>query len=371
MLIGITARLIHYQEEYKGDKMAYQYLGNPYSQQENVADQFMKGQQIYSNNQKAAMGNQDIRAEEIKRLVSIVTPENYSSVRAEGIQKGLWGEQDAPTDYESAAPVIEQIRKQFGGSASTMPSAVQEYNFYKNLPPEEQPRYIDVKRATSYLNLGDRFVQPTPTGEVKNQFDINLKPGEEPKVKKEQAQAATEGKDIGEKTSLYNSALSKLPGLNRVVNKLDKLADEATFTKGGKATDFMVNQLGYETSGATARAEYRKTVDNVVLPLLRDTFGAAFTVAEGDNLRETLGGDNLTPAQKKATLKAFIDSKYSTLEAMGNEIGRTPNLPEKPNLNNTIQQPSTKKVIDKFRSKATGEIKLIYDDGTEEIIAGN
>ena len=66
--------------------------------------------------------------------------------------------------------------------------------------------------------------------------------------------------------------------------------------------------------GATARVEYMKKVDNEVLPLLRQTFGAQFTLQEGRDLRTTLGDPDLSPAEKDAALIAFIDAQRAKIE---------------------------------------------------------
>ena len=60
------------------------------------------------------------------------------------------------------------------------------------------------------------------------------------------------------------------------------------------------------------------------LPLLRDTFGAAFTVKEGETLRATLGDPNYSPAEKDAVLSAFIDQKNNKVMALKRQIGQNP-----------------------------------------------
>ena len=73
--------------------------------------------------------------------------------------------------------------------------------------------------------------------------------------------------------------------------------------------------------GASDRAEYIARVKNNILPLLRQTFGAAFTAAEGDSLLATLGDPNMHPSQKDAVLKAFIDGKRAELETLTRQTG--------------------------------------------------
>jgi hypothetical protein len=83
-------------------------------------------------------------------------------------------------------------------------------------------------------------------------------------------------------------------------------------------------QLGMDPrESAVARSEYISTVDNQVLPLLRDTFGAAFTQKEGDTLRATLGDPDKSPQEKKVVLRSFITQKQRDLAALATQSGQT------------------------------------------------
>ena len=145
----------------------------------------------------------------------------------------------------------------------------------------------------------------------------------QPKNIEEAAQQAAAGKAKGEDTASYESLSSKMPGLEKVVNDLDKLSQEATYTTAGVAYDSIARQMGMEPrEAAVARAKYKAMVDNQVLPLLRDTFGAQFTVAEGESLRATLGNPDLSPPEKQEVLKAFIEQKRRDVEALGTRTGR-------------------------------------------------
>ena len=57
------------------------------------------------------------------------------------------------------------------------------------------------------------------------------------------------------------------------------------------------------------------------LPLLKPTFGAAFTVAEGESLKATMGDPNATPEEKMAQLDAFIEQKMRTIGTKRRELG--------------------------------------------------
>tara|TARA_R110000744_G_scaffold240761_2_gene358147 strand:- start:545 stop:1216 length:672 start_codon:yes stop_codon:yes gene_type:complete len=116
-----------------------------------------------------------------------------------------------------------------------------------------------------------------------------------------------------------------LPGLYTLTDELSVLADAATYNAAGRAMDTVLRETGQPMSeGGQARAAYISKIDNAVLPLLRQTFGAAFTVEEGERLRATLGDENSSPEEKKAALSAFISQKERQVLEMGGVLpGRT------------------------------------------------
>ena len=69
-------------------------------------------------------------------------------------------------------------------------------------------------------------------------------------------------------------------------------------------------------ASAVAREEYINQVRDVVFPQLRATFGAQFTKAEGDALVSTMGDPNLSPPEKTAVLKTFIDNKSRNINSL-------------------------------------------------------
>jgi hypothetical protein len=140
--------------------------------------------------------------------------------------------------------------------------------------------------------------------------------------KRAESIASEEGKRIGEASGTLNFLESNMPKLEQVVSKLEDLSNKATYTTVGRAIDFARKESGQEPrESAIARAEYIATVDNEVLPLLRDTFGAAFTVKEGETLRNTLGDPDKSPAEKKAVLNAFISQKKSQIGSLQRQVG--------------------------------------------------
>lgn len=206
-----------------------------------------------------------------------------------------------------------------GKADGEAPSTVREYEYFNRLSPEAQAQYLRMKRANPYLDIGTGFVQPDPLnpGQVSGGPIVkdNLTPA------RDAAFGAGMGKVDVETTQAADALASKMPGLKSVVSELGNLAKTATYTQTGQLFDAIVRETGQmPPEGAIARTKYIAMVDNQVLPLLRDTFGAAFTVKEGETLRATLGNPNVSPVEKQAILEAFIEQKVRDLDALQSRL---------------------------------------------------
>jgi hypothetical protein len=105
--------------------------------------------------------------------------------------------------------------------------------------------------------------------------------------------------------------------LKVVAEQLAKLGDAAAYTKAGQLMDYGRAQANLPPRAeAIARTKYIAMVDNQVLPLLRETFGAQFTQKEGESLKTTLGDPEKSPQEKRAVLEAFIEQKVRNIEAL-------------------------------------------------------
>jgi hypothetical protein len=173
--------------------------------------------------------------------------------------------------------------------------------------------------TTSNLNLGSTIQTNDKAGNV-----ISSTPIDNAGAARDKAVGGAQG----DAAASYNSMSSKMPGLETVVKKLDDLSTKATYTAAGQMYDLGRKQIGMDPrEAAVARAEYISTVDNQVLPLLRDTFGAAFTQKEGDTLRATLGDPDKSPQEKQVVLKSAIEPKRRDLQALAAQSGQAPVAP--------------------------------------------
>lgn len=144
---------------------------------------------------------------------------------------------------------------------------------------------------------------------------------ESPEFQGQVALAKKKAAADAENISTLESSASKLPQLVDTVNRLSEIGKTASYTERDKAVDYLARQIGQSTEGSVARTEYESIVANQVLPLLRDTFGAAFTAAEGERLLSTLGNPDKSPQEKDASLRAFIRQKMNDVESLGKRYG--------------------------------------------------
>lgn len=177
--------------------------------------------------------------------------------------------------------------------------------------------------------------------QAKKDVDLTMNP----QIKEAESFSGIVGKQRGEEMGALTRMESKLPELQATVAKLGALSEDATYTMAGQAVNFASKELGLgSTEGAKARASYIAIVDNQILPLLRDTFGAAFTAKEGDTLKATLGDPNKTPAEKQVVLEAFIEQKAASIESKRRELGvdeTQPTQPTQPENLPTATNPQT------------------------------
>jgi hypothetical protein len=206
-----------------------------------------------------------------------------SMVEAAGLTPGTEG-------YQQAALVSLGLEPRAGISASERIAN----------DPELARRVTDLERQTQAAK---------ETGKLETQQQ--LLPGIRASIKEAEQQA----QDRGEAASELSRAEAALPGLQEVVGKLVDLSDVATYTWGGRAFDAAMKELGFgATEGSTARAKMESLVNNQILPLLRDTFGAQFTEREGEQLRKTMLDINAAPAQKREILNSFLEQKMRDLQ---------------------------------------------------------
>lgn len=156
--------------------------------------------------------------------------------------------------------------------------------------------------------------------ETQAQKDVELKMN--PLIAAQTAEKTETGKGLGETKNTYEDFMSAAPGIADAGNQLYMLADTSTYTLAGRGRDMFLRQFNFDpTDSAKAKAKAETIIATMVLPLLRPTFGAQFTAAEGKWMRDTLGDPNLSGPERQAQIKARMDGWQRQAEQLSRRTG--------------------------------------------------
>lgn len=86
--------------------------------------------------------------------------------------------QDRLADRAADRQFQERMLQMRASASAAPPSTVREYQYFNSLSPDDQRRYLLMKRANPYLNLGDVFAQPDPMqpGQVMGEIGVGVAP---------------------------------------------------------------------------------------------------------------------------------------------------------------------------------------------------
>lgn len=260
-------------------------------------------------------------------------------------------------DFGKTLSPEDQLK--FGAKSGNIPSNIQEWNSFKDMKPEEQARFIEMKRALPTLNLGGTQVQLAPGGGIKQSFPVTPKVEDTAEFKANVSAKIEDAKAGSERKTTAAAAAASLPGLESVVADLKEIGKKATYTKAGQFRDTIVRESGgAATEGAVNRELYIQKVRSVLLPQLKATFGAAFTVKEMEALVATMGDPDRSPEEKDAALDSFIEQKRATAKSLKTEAGikeesYTPRTISLKDIADTARASgrTTKEVTDAFKAR--------------------
>jgi len=162
------------------------------------------------------------------------------------------------------------------GFSSDVPSAIQEYEYFSKLSPEEQSRYLLSKRSNQMFDRGGSQVVLDSTGRTVREIDKTIPPEQLPETKAAQTTAVNQAEFDVEKENaapkkvtmidnnlkVINDALAK-PGFDKNFGKMGALpnmygseaADAATYIDQIRGGAFLTAVGEMKGSGALSDAE--------------------------------------------------------------------------------------------------------------------
>lgn len=156
-----------------------------------------------------------------------------------------------------------------------MPSNVQEWQYYNNLPDDQKSQYLTMKRANQTVNLGGSQDIPNPAnpaGKPLASFPVTPKPEDVPSFRKDQKKAEAEGTAAGEANANAQNTVDKSAGL---LASLENLKISSAAAPSGGISDVassLSNKAGVGTKGANAQGDFtvkRAAAENAIRKAFR------------------------------------------------------------------------------------------------------
>jgi hypothetical protein len=268
---------------------------------------------------------------------AINTPNQYRDMAQDAWQMDRQAQEDEWRNSEREREIMDSQNRDV--AMNSLPDDIRQLyqvdpalgrEAYKNSNPDMFPQMADAGNGIFGTMYWDQNGNPYVLDQGGNmRRPAGLPEGTQLMTPEEKAAGQARGRVVGtgqgEAGVTYESMTAKLPGVQAAIAKMDELADKATYTMTGQAYDAIRKEFGAEPrEAAVARQEYIAMARNQVFPMLRDTFGAQFTQAEGQALLATMGDPNMSPQEKQAVLKAKIEQYIRDMSAQGVQSGRLP-----------------------------------------------
>ena len=241
------------------------------------------------------------------------------------LEKLRKGEVDTLKNDINGLMAAGQVYGILGGK--DMPSTVQEWQYYNSLAPEDQQRFLNMKRANQTINLGGTQTVLGPDGKPIASYPVTLKPEDQPNNAKEKAKATAQGAAEGEASAGADAKINKMAGLDAAFEALLPSAKAAPNggIAGGVAS--MMNKVGAGGEAAVAQGDFsvkRAALENEI----RQAFRVAGSGATSD--RDALPFIQMLPDENDSEVVkvAKIKSAQQAVRATTRTLALQRNLPD-------------------------------------------
>lgn len=217
------------------------------------------------------------------------------------------------------------------GGQTSRPSSVQEWEFFNKLGPEEQRRYLEMKRNPNW-KVGDVNEVPTvisglPGGGVQTTALSTLPQVAASKetVKQSEAQGTRVGTAVGDIAGGIQTKGANAKTVIGMLDEADKLIDASTGSAVGAGLDKGAGLFGRATEGAKASAQLQVIQAGLMTNMPRmegpqsDADVALYRQAAGQ-----IGDPNVPNGIKKSALKTVRTLQEKYMDRAGLPTGNAP-----------------------------------------------
>lgn len=192
-----------------------------------------------------------------------------------------------------------------------LPSNIQEWQYYNQMAPEDQKRYIQMKRQGQVINLGGSQIiaDPTnPAGAPLKTFEVTPKPEDMPDFRGAQAEATAQGKAQGERTANAQKQEFDARANRNYLTQALKLLPEST--SGGVATAGKIVKGGLGISDAATQADRKLNIIAAKLTGTVPRFEGPQGVLDVELYKQAAGdlaNTNLPAGDREAAAQFMLD----------------------------------------------------------------
>lgn len=205
------------------------------------------------------------------------------------------------------------------------PSSVAEWKYFSSLPPQEQARYLEMKRNPNMMNLGGEIAVRAPGGGIGERYQVTPKPEQRPEFRAAQVTAETKAKADATLGADLDKKAVQAGNMADYIKQAESLLDKASGSYLGAAASKTKQAFG--VSDETTQA-------NQQLKLISGWMVSNVPRMEGPqseydvrNYMEMAGkvGDETTPiGDRKAALRVLMDLQRKYLRGGQPQAATTP-----------------------------------------------
>ncbi len=198
----------------------------------------------------------------------------------------------------------------------TAPSTVREWEYFNSLQPKDQQRFLGMKRASQFLDVGPGHIPVLPGGQLGPMIPKELAPGDLPAVRRDQARETAIGSAEGAAASELDKKSVDAASSLDLIDEAEAILNSGGTTGSlfGKGRDALAGMVGLSTKGAQATASLGPIAAALTLRVPRmegpqsDADRMLYQKAAGD-----VANDSLPVETRRASLATMrrLNEKYT------------------------------------------------------------
>lgn len=197
--------------------------------------------------------------------------------------------------------------------SASVPAAIQEWQFYNQLPEAQKQDYLKVKRAEQILNLGGTLgVRNPATGGIGEQYQVTPKPQDMPDFKAAVEAEQARAKQAGETLANAGQANEKSRQVLDLIDKIEK--DEIGMQAVVGAPNPFKGGFGIFNLPGTPAADFQAKIDQLGGKQFLEAFeslkgGGQITQIEGEKATNAIARMQTSQSEEafRAALNEFRD----------------------------------------------------------------